>query len=126
MVVCRFGHRKLCNIIPGSLQSTAGYIGVQALRRSYHVITPRVKSLVSRFTYMFRIPLHQLPFIFHRYHSTCQKNFIRMSNQQPEWSIPIRQADEPVLNVYNSLTRSKVCLHKRSPHRLSSLMSFKD
>ncbi|KAF7985093.1 hypothetical protein HWV62_8979 [Athelia sp. TMB] len=30
-----------------------------------------------------------------------------MANQQPHWSIPERQAEQPVLKVYNSLTRSK-------------------
>jgi len=32
----------------------------------------------------------------------------RMSVQQPPWNLPERQADEPVLKIYNSLTRTKV------------------
>lgn len=31
-----------------------------------------------------------------------------MSVQQPAWKLPERQADEPVLRIYNSLTRTKV------------------
>ncbi|KAF8893454.1 tRNA synthetases class I (C) catalytic domain-containing protein [Infundibulicybe gibba] len=30
-----------------------------------------------------------------------------MAVQQPPWTIPIRQVDEPVLKIYNSLTRTK-------------------
>lgn len=32
-----------------------------------------------------------------------------MAIQQPKWALPQRQAEEPVLKVYNSLTRTKVC-----------------
>lgn len=31
-----------------------------------------------------------------------------MSVQQPTWNLPTRTSEEPVLKVYNSLTRSKV------------------
>lgn len=30
-----------------------------------------------------------------------------MAVQQPEWRVPTQQGEEPVLKVYNSLTRSK-------------------
>lgn len=30
-----------------------------------------------------------------------------MAIQQPKWALPQRQAEEPVLKVYNSLTRTK-------------------
>jgi hypothetical protein len=33
---------------------------------------------------------------------------ISMSVQQPPWKLPERQTDDPVLKVYNSLTRTKV------------------
>lgn len=53
-------------------------------------------------------------FIFHRNCTSSPgkitQKHIRMANQQPAWTIPPRQADEPVLKVYNSLTRSKVRL----------------
>lgn len=32
----------------------------------------------------------------------------KMAVQQPEWRLPAQKADEPVLKVYNSLTRTKV------------------
>lgn len=32
----------------------------------------------------------------------------RMSIQQPPWKLPERQTDDPVLKIYNSLTRTKV------------------
>ena len=57
---------------------------------------------------MFRIRIFPLR-IIHRHHSTSQ-----MVNQQTTWSIPIRQTDEPVLKVYNSLTRSKVRLDRQA------------
>ena len=51
--------------------------------------------------------------IFQRYYTSgTKKNIdkrIVMANQQPPWTLPARQAEEPVLKVYNSLTRSKVC-----------------
>lgn len=31
-----------------------------------------------------------------------------MAVEQPPWALPTRSADEPVLRVYNSLTRTKV------------------
>lgn len=31
-----------------------------------------------------------------------------MANHQPPWTLPARQTDEPVLRIYNSLTRNKV------------------
>ena len=31
-----------------------------------------------------------------------------MSVQQPPWSIPEKQVEDPVLRIYNSLTKSKV------------------
>ena len=31
-----------------------------------------------------------------------------MAAQQPAWKLPERKAEEPVLKVYNSLTRTKV------------------
>ena len=31
------------------------------------------------------------------------------SSAQPEWVQPLPEVEEPVLKVYNSLTRSKVC-----------------
>lgn len=34
----------------------------------------------------------------------------RMAVQQPVWKLPERRAEEPVLKVYNSLTRTKVSL----------------
>lgn len=40
--------------------------------------------------------------------STCQ-NIAAMSAQQPSWNVPTRQVEEPVLKVYNSLTKTKVC-----------------
>jgi hypothetical protein len=52
-------------------------------------------------------------FIFQRHcTSIAAKNIERrtvMANQQPPWTLPTRQTEEPVLKVYNSLTRSKVC-----------------
>ena len=35
-------------------------------------------------------------------------SFRSMSVQQPPWSLPEKQTEEPVLRVYNSLTRTKV------------------
>jgi hypothetical protein len=32
----------------------------------------------------------------------------KSSSSQPEWVKPVKEAEEPVLKVYNSLTRSKV------------------
>lgn len=31
-----------------------------------------------------------------------------MANPQPPWTLPVQQAGEPVLKLYNSLTRTKV------------------
>lgn len=31
-----------------------------------------------------------------------------MSEKQPPWNIPARDAEEPVLKIFNSFTRSKV------------------
>ena len=33
--------------------------------------------------------------------------------QQPAWSVPTRKVEEPVLRVYNSLTKSKVRTYGR-------------
>lgn len=33
---------------------------------------------------------------------------VTMSVQQPPWKLPERQTDDPVLKIYNSLTRTKV------------------
>ena len=38
-----------------------------------------------------------------------------MSVQQPPWKLPVRKAEEPVLRVYNSLTRTKVRLVQPLP-----------
>lgn len=32
----------------------------------------------------------------------------KMAVQQPEWTLPVSKTEEPVLKVYNSLTRTKV------------------
>ena len=36
------------------------------------------------------------------------RNLSSMSVQQPPWSIPEKQVEEPVLRIYNSLTKTKV------------------
>ena len=36
------------------------------------------------------------------------RNLSSMSVQQPPWSIPKKQVEEPVLRIYNSLTKTKV------------------
>ncbi|KAF8236043.1 hypothetical protein L208DRAFT_1391482 [Tricholoma matsutake] len=38
----------------------------------------------------------------------------RMSIQQPPWKLPERQTDDPVLKIYNSLTRTKTEFIPRS------------
>ncbi len=43
-----------------------------------------------------------------RYCSTLSKATRTMSVEQPAWTIPARKVEEPVLKVYNSLTRTKV------------------
>jgi hypothetical protein len=39
----------------------------------------------------------------------------KMAVQQPEWTLPASKMEEPVLKVYNSLTRTKVRLVPRPP-----------
>lgn len=47
-----------------------------------------------------------------RYRTFSQSKLIgkpwRMSKQQPEWLPPANAVEEPILKVYNSLTRTKV------------------
>jgi hypothetical protein len=38
------------------------------------------------------------------------RNSSSMSVQQPPWSIPEKQVEEPVLRIYNSLTKTKVSM----------------
>lgn len=40
--------------------------------------------------------------------NTQKKLLSSMSVQQPPWSIPEKQVEEPVLRIYNSLTKTKV------------------
>ena len=55
----------------------------------------------------------------YRYRTFSQSIIIRklcqMSKQQPEWLLPTNVIEEPVLRVYNSLTRTKVNLYAASP-----------
>lgn len=37
-----------------------------------------------------------------------KRHLSSMSVQQPPWSIPEKQVEEPVLRIYNSLTKTKV------------------
>jgi cysteinyl-tRNA synthetase len=46
----------------------------------------------------------------------------RMSVQQPSWKLPEKQADEPVLKIYNSLTRTKVSADFRCMGHSSHLL----
>jgi len=49
---------------------------------------------------------------------TAQKNrhLSSMSIQQPPWSIPEKQVEEPVLRIYNSLTKTKVWMVASAIH----------
>lgn len=54
---------------------------------------------------------HSMNWVF--LHKRIRPSFIyrrlsSMSVQQPPWSIPEKQAQEPVLRIYNSLTKTKV------------------
>lgn len=48
-----------------------------------------------------------------------------MSVQQPPWSVPKRQSEEPVLRIYNSLTKTKVSLKFCQPYRERSHMIYR-
>lgn len=45
---------------------------------------------------------------FPLFHYSPFRRFSSMSVQQPSWSIPKKEREEPVLRLYNSLTRTKV------------------
>ena len=44
------------------------------------------------------------------------------SSAQPEWVQPLPEVEEPVLKVYNSLTRSKVSLRARGGGALTHVV----
>ena len=62
------------------------------------------------------IGIQTIPFTTRYLHKRIRPSFVAQSNrrllsmsvQQPPWSIPEKQVEEPVLRIYNSLTKSKV------------------
>src|SRR5882762_1825224 len=98
----------------GSSGQEAAYLWLRWLNGK-SVYVPRDlrvnKTCPNGMSYMLLIRFKIAPvpsrFIFHRHCSSTTAQSIKkqMANQQPPWTLPARQAEEPVLKLYNSLTR---------------------
>lgn len=87
------------------------------IKRTYHVTLLNIA--IVRVTVMIRTcssVVKHFPsgFLLRRIHRSSAINN-QMSAQQPAWSLPKRQSEEPILKVYNSLTKTKVSLNFCQP-----------